>query len=413
MTKFKNIIICLMILLTVVFASGCTISAYDIAVKNGFNGTEQEWLDSLQGTDGTNVNIKDIYDEAYKNGYEGTYLEFIKEYLTFEEGQDNSAAISIAMKSAVIVYCEFNSSGYFGSQNKYAQAGSGIIYKIDKNSKIAYIITNYHVVYGSKNGEISNNIKLYPYGNYEISATYIGGTPQYDIAVLKAENDYFTNGFAQPAIVANVNDISIGQTAIAIGNPEGHGLSVTQGIISVESEYIKMSDIVNSFQEVEMRVIRVDAAVNSGNSGGGLFDAHGQLIGIVNAKSADSSNENLSYAIPVSIACGVADNIIKNGKFAKGTLGISLLGENVKAYLDENGLVKLSETVLVKSVDGASKGKLEIDDIIKSVTVNDKTVEVKRTYHVVDAVLSASPGETVTLVIIRNGTEKEVSITCA
>ena len=103
--------------------------------------------------------------------------------------------------------------------------------------------------------------------------------------------------------------INVGESAIAIGNPEGNGFSTSLGIVSVDSEYIEMTGA-DGVTNVEFRVMRIDTAVNGGNSGGGLFNSKGELIGIVNAKIQSTTVENIAYAIPSNLAAAVADNII-------------------------------------------------------------------------------------------------------
>ncbi len=420
MSKFKRIILPVIVAVCIIFAVGCspTMSAYDIAVKNGFEGTEEQWLLSLEGkdgADGSDLKIKDIYDEALENGFQGSYIDFLSEFLSYEEAPDNSAAITKGLRSAVLVYCRFtrNTTNLF-DKREYAQAGAGVIYQINKSASSAYIITNYHVVFSADSitqNKISSSITVTPYGGSEIPVTYVGGSATYDIAVLKAENSYFSSETPLAVTVADSSGITVGQTAIAIGNPAGNGISATQGIISVDSEYIVMNDIENASSYVQMRVIRIDAAVNSGNSGGGLFDAQGNLIGIVNAKSSDDTIENMSYAIPSSTATAVANNIIKNTVFKKGTVGVTVSIKDTRGYLDENGLMKIAETVVIGSAEGAARGKLFAGDIILSVTLT-KEIKVTRQFQVIDALLDSSPGDTVTFLVLRGGKEVEVKIVC-
>ena len=297
----------------------------------------------------------------------------------------------------------------------YAQAGAGVIYKINKTSGSAYIITNYHVVYSSESvtqSKISGLISIIPYDGNKLDATFVGGSAEYDIAVLEVENSYFSSDFPVAVTVADSNEVTVGQTAIAIGNPAGQGLSATEGIISVDSEYIAMSDIENPSASVTMRVMRIDAAVNSGNSGGGLFDSQGNLIGIVNAKSSDNTIENMAYAIPSAVATAVAENILKNIVFKKGIVGITLEIKSSTCYLDENGRARISETIAVRSVEGAASGILQTGDIITSVKL-DKEIRVTRQFHVIDALLSSSPGDAVVFKVLRNGKEVEATVICA
>lgn len=170
--------------------------------------------------------------------------------------------------------------------------GSGVIYQTNKNEGDAYIITNHHVAYDGYDG-IFENIYVYLYGleneNYEIKAEYIGGSMQYDLAVLKITNsDILRNSFAQEAEFANSDEVQILDPVVAVGNAQGEGISATAGTINVDSEYLTMITVDNSMR-VNYRVMRTDAAINPGNSGGGLFNSRGELVGIVNAKVQSSS----------------------------------------------------------------------------------------------------------------------------
>lgn len=420
MKKKKIILFGVILAISITFMVGCTTSAYDIAVKNGYEGTESEWLASLNGTDGSDgsdLTITQIYNEAVQNGYERNFFEFLDEYLSLEYSPDSSEAINRCMRSAMIVQCKFNKRSYGLTRGEeYGQQGSGVIYAINKEQGSAYIITNYHVVYSSDSDtqtRVSNEITISPYGGSAISVTYVGGSAQYDIAVLKATDDYFSSTF--PLAINLVNgDVTIGQSAIAIGNPAGEGLSATQGIISVESEEIIMEDIENSSSYVSTRVMRIDAAVNSGNSGGGLFNSAGELIGIVNAKSSDTSIENMAYAIPASIVSAVADNIIKNnGNFNKGTVGITITVTQTTGYLDENDCVRIAETVVISQVSGAASGLLQANDVVKAITIYGQTITVNRMFHLTDPILRTLPGDSVTITVERSGQTIDVTVVCS
>lgn len=426
MNRIKAIILCIVVALSL-FAVGCNgESAYDIAIRNGYKGTEQQWLLSLQGKDGADgkdISIDDIFALAKENGFEGTYFDFVREYMTFIEAPDDSAATTKGLQSALLVYCEFEkvSHSLFGSVSGIsAQAGAGVIYSINKEQESAYIVTNYHVIYNEDSGlksNISDKITLISYGGQEISATYLGGSAKYDIAVLQATNSYFASEIATQVTIADSNSVSVGQAVIAIGNPAGGGISATQGIISVDSEYITMSAIDDPSSSVTMRVMRMDAPVNEGNSGGGLFDSKGDLIGIVNAKSADTSIENIAYAIPSAIVSAVADNIIKNKAFKESTINVTFGIKDSKAYLDDNGLIKISETVTVSRTSGTAKGKLISGDTVLSITVDNKETLVSRHFHITDALLRAIPGDTITFKVLRKTlgieSEMEVNIVCS
>ena len=354
---------------------------------------------------------------------------------------DVSAAASAGLASAVSVTANFvrtynNSYGGFfpgfgmgggTTTQEYPSKGSGVIYKLDRQTGSAFIITNYHVVYDSacntKDG-ISDDIEVFLYGaegeEYAIPAKYVGGSLYYDIAVLYVEGaDALKNSVHNAPKVANSDDVSVGTTAIAIGNPEGNGISASLGIVSVNSEYITMTAADGS-SYVQFRVMRVDTAVNSGNSGGGLYNEKGELIGIVNAKIVDSTVENIGYAIPSNVAIAVADNIVDNC-FGKDTrtvkralLGITLGSSDSIAVMDtDSGTLKVKERVSVAEISEGSPayGKLKVGDVIKSATLGSETIEVTRKHHIIDLLLKARVGDSVSIKVDRNGTEIDVTVT--
>lgn len=420
--KLISAIAVLSLLLCAVTLSGCQTtsangkSAYEIAVDHGFIGTEEEWLESLKAGSSSSAEKEIIINTQTAGGAE--------------------YAANKGLRSAVSIYTHFQKTvsygGFFGrpgssSTYDYYSAGSGVIYKLDKSSGSAYIITNYHVVYdvnSNTSNKISNDINVYLYGmeenKYAISAEYIGGSMTYDIAVLKVTNsDILKKADIEEPKIVDSDDITVGQYAIAVGNPEALGLSATFGIVSVNSEYITMTAPDNA-TSVTLRVVRIDTAVNGGNSGGGLYNSNGQLIGIVNAKIVNEEVENISYAIPSNVAVSIADNIIyycdgnSNESVQRAIIGISVGTSYSQAVLDtETGLMRIVETVTVSGISDNSlaSGVFEQNDIIRSVTLNGTTKEVTRKHMVIDIMLEARVGDTVQFTVIRNGSEKNISIT--
>ena len=349
----------------------------------------------------------------------------------------NVIAASRALLSSVSVDCTFNvtkvvSGGFMGggtttkTTQKYA-SGSGVIYKLDKNTGSAYVITNYHVVHlaGSDTAnDISDQIKIYLYGqeykDYAINAKYIGGSMNYDIAVLRVEgSEVLRESNAAAATFADSNGVAVLDTAIAIGNPTSGGISATVGAVNIESEEITMSAL-DGNGSIELRVMRTDAAVNGGNSGGGLFNGKGELIGIVNAKMSSDGVENIGYAIPSNVARYVADNIIYydtldtiNDSVYRILVGISVsIGRAYTEYNTETGRVRRLEEVTISSVvsGGAAEGKLAEGDVINSVTIDGEKYDIVRTYNVVDVMLTARQGSTVVFNVTRNGQNIDVTV---
>ena len=365
-------------------------------------------------------------------------LNGVKENITVNAGDNNSiqintnanqnlVAASKGLLSAVSVHCEFKittvSNSIFGSTpstRSVSSAGSGVIYTLDKNTGSAYIITNYHVVYckgSDAANDISENITVHLYGleneKYAIDAEYVGGSMNYDIAVLEVKSsDILRESNAMAAEFADSNDVAILDTAIAIGNPADFGLSATVGAVNVESETIIMTSVDGS-SYISLRVIRTDAAVNGGNSGGGLFNDKGQIIGIVNAKMSDSSIDNIAYAIPSNVAKYVADNIIfydqqdkSNDSVYRAMIGITVGVESAGTVYDtETGKITRYESVKVETVTdgGLAEGKLNVGDIIKSISIDGVVYEVTRTYNVVDIMLTARKTSSVVISIERAG----------
>ena len=416
--------------LVLVYGDGTEQNLGVVVGKNGADGKDGvDGKDGANGKDGVNgkdgTNGKDGADgKDGKDGKDGT------------DGGDITAASAKGLRSAVSVVCYFEKTvqvggwpGSYGNTTiqEYFSAGSGVIYQMDGDEGDAFIITNYHVVYdvssNSVNG-ISEEISLYLYGaeyaEKAIPATYVGGSMYYDLAVLRVEDsDVLKEADVCAAEIADSDVVTVGSSAIAIGNPQGYGISASYGIVSVDSEYIGMlaSD---GKTEVVFRVMRVDTAVNSGNSGGGLYNDNGNLIGIVNAKIVDDAVENIGYAIPSNIAASIADNIIdycygtEITNVQRALLGITVGISDSKAVFDpESGAISIIETLLVQGVSEGSlaHGVLQEGDMLISATLNGKMTEITRQHHMIDMMLDVRVGDTVMIEILRNGEKMTVEIT--
>ena len=379
------------------------------------------------------LSASEFYEAAKQYGYTGTFMEFVAECLKLD-GETNDANLASALLSSVSVYCTFNRTAYkytiFGQKQaydeEYSSAGSGVIYRLSSDRRSAYILTNYLVVYDvdskTENG-ISDKIQLFLYGNElmsgSISATYVGGSMTYDIAVLKVEDsDILQNSDACAAVFADSNRISVGQTAIAVGNPEASGISATRGVVSVDSDRITMQTV-DEKDTVTMRVIRVDTAINSGNSGGGLFNDRGEVIGIVNAKVKASGTENIAYAIPSNIASYVADGILEGAQdgssgVSKCMLGVTVEVSSSSARLDkETGKTQIVEEIKVNKVEEGSLAAeyLQAGDILESVTIGGKEQALTRSFILVDLMLTCRVGTEMKLTVVRDGVRMTFSFT--
>ncbi len=414
-------------------------TAYDLAVKNGFTGTESEWLLSLHGKNGENgqdLDAEELYKKAVEEGYEGSFLDFCKTLDISLAQYNDTVQIAKNTLSVVSIYCGYSvttngNGGWFGqgvTTSYGSQAGSGVIVELNKESGSAYIITNYHVVYNLESDEkgILESIWVYPYGAYTggfsakdgdttgdgIKATYVGGAMDYDIAVLKVEgSEYIKNSEVTQAVWGDSEQVSMGEETYVVGNPGGMGIAVTNGVLSVPSEYITIAALDNrdlngdrQVDGVSYRVMRTSAAINSGNSGGGMFNSKGELIGIVNAKSALSSVDNMGYALPSTQVKAVYENILANGgKVQQATLGIIVALRTSKAVLDEDGNVSVQEEFCVqtKAKEGAAAYLLlnEGDVFISAQIGVGETVTFTRKHQLTELLLTVRKGETVTFTL--------------
>lgn len=455
MKKFVKKIVATLCCLTTLFSLGAcqnnVISAYDIAVQNGFVGTEEEWLLSLRGKngdDGQDLDAKALYETAKKEGFLGTFLDFCKELGIVATTENDTQAIAKNMMSVVSIYCGFTKTvkGWMGqtATKHYASAGSGVIIELNKSAGSALIVTNYHVVYdvaaSTPNG-ISNSVWVYPHGAYNgfsgsetkeygdsigdgIKATFVGGAIDYDVALLKIEgNELLQKSDVTVAEIATKDYVTVGEKVYAIGNPEGAGIAVTQGIISVDSEYIDMSALDDrdtnkdgKVDNVSFRVMRTDAAINGGNSGGGLFNGEGKLIGIVNAKQVATETDNMGYALPMYQVKRLCDNILAgNGTAKLARLGVTVSLTDSKALMDEHGQVRVKEEFAVASIVGESSsayGKLNVGDVFLTAKVNDGEEKTfTREYQLNEVLLSVRKGDKLSLKVKNsNGQERNVEI---
>ncbi len=433
----KSIITVGSVLLLAFGGAGCgetALTAYEIAVQNGFVGTEEEWLRSLRGADGKdgdNLTAQELYDTAKANGYKGTFMEFCA---TLNIQMPTSNATEIIAKNVTSVVSVY--SRYYSRQQGYAaSAGSGVIVELNEQAGNAYIITNYHVVYEASQG-ILEDIYIYPYGAMQtfvtqtgdekaIKATFVGGAMDYDIAVLKVEGSALLQHGVTAATWGDSEKVRLGEETFVIGNPAGEGISVTDGVLSVASEYIAIDALdgrdVNPrdgrVDSVSYRVMRTSAAINGGNSGGGMFNTAGELIGIVNAKNVQTTTDNVGYALPISQVKAVYDNIRDSGKcwVERATLGINTEVISSKAVLNEGGELSVVEEFWVtKVLDGnyPATGQFKVGDILKSGKIgNEPEVVFTRQYQLTEFLLTVRSGDSVTFQIIRDGSATPQAIT--
>ena len=288
--------------------------------------------------------------------------------------------------SVVEIVTELVVTGSYMQQYTTSGAGSGVIITED-----GYILTNNHVIEDA----ISITVTLHNGETYP--ATLLGLDEQLDIALLKIDATGLT-----PATIATSSDLLVGQTVVAIGNPLGQlGGTVTQGIISALDRSITIDG-------QTMTLLQIDAAINPGNSGGGLFNAQGNLIGIVNAKSTGSEIDGIGFAIPIDNVMNVIDDLKTHGYVTgRVAIGISMIDINSDQMAWMYRVNELGVYVYrVTANSPAAEGGLTSGDRIISIN----GTQVSDSSECKAEIQKASVGDTITIVVSRNGQEVTLSV---
>ena len=293
----------------------------------------------------------------------------------------------------VLVYANGTASG----------SGSGVVYRVD--GKTAYIITNAHVVSGATDVQVV-------FSNKEsVNATIVGSDTYSDIAVLKLTAD-----FDMTAIKCGDSSLlDQGETVLAIGSPLGieYAGTVTQGIVSGIDRTVSVDLNDDGKEDWDMNVIQTDAAINPGNSGGALVNMAGELVGITSMKLSNTSVEGMGFALPINDVITSVEQIIENGKVTRpqiGISGVSLSGYSsyqLRYYRINTDLTDGIYVSRVTSGGAASKAGIQEGDII--VKFDGKEVTTYKSF--LTELYSKEPGDKVSVVVNRNGTEKTIEVT--
>ena len=286
------------------------------------------------------------------------------------------------INSVVVVNCKTKMSSTFYGTLEGESQGSGVIISDD-----GYIITNNHVIENSSSVEVTLST------NETISAKVIGADAKTDLAILKIEKTDLPY-----ATLADSSQLVLGQEVIAIGNPLGLGISVSNGIISALQKEVYINN-------VYMDLIQTNAAVNEGNSGGGLFDLQGNLVGIVNAKTSSSLSSNvegMGYAIPSNTIIKVMEDLMNYGYVKnRPTLGVRVYSDS--SYYTSNGLL-ISDVI---KDGGADQAGIMAGDVI--VGIDD--ISVNSYADLSKALEDYVIGDQVILHILRNNNKMDFNVT--
>ena len=311
---------------------------------------------------------------------------------------------------SVITYSANSQNSLFGSAetdtdtntDQVSSEGSGVIYK--KEGNFAYLVTNTHVINGAKKVDIRLA------DGTKVPGEIVGSDTYSDIAVVKIAADKVTT----VAEFGDSDQLTVGETAIAIGSPLGseYANTVTQGIVSSLNRNVSLKS--EDGQAISTKAIQTDTAINPGNSGGPLINIQGQVIGITSSKIATNggtSVEGLGFAIPSNDAINIIKQLEKNGKVTRPALGIQMVNLSNLSSTDLQRLnVPSSVTagVVVRSVQTSmpANGHLQKYDVITK--VDDKTIS--STTELQSALYSHSIGDSMTITYYRNGKEETTTI---
>lgn len=279
-------------------------------------------------------------------------------------------------------------TNFWGYQTTSAASGSGFIISSD-----GYILTNYHVI------EDSSSISVSLYDGTVYDAVLIGYDESNDIAVLKVDTETLT-----PVILGSSENLNVGDSVVAIGNPLGElTFSLTAGTVSAKDRKVTLSSTIT------MDLIQTDCAINSGNSGGALFNLYGEVIGITNAKyssssASEASIDNIGFAIPIDNVMYIVESIIEKGYVSKPYMGVMV--SDVSAETQLYGIPKGAAVQSVTENAPASKAGLQTCDIITHIN----GVSVNGSSDLVDIVEKSVPGDTLVLTVYRQGQTIELTI---
>ena len=342
------------------------------------------WYESSRGQTGTTSKNETAMLQGIR---ESSVLNTV----TVDTGKEMTAAeVYAANVNSTVGITTSITTNYWGFQTTSAAAGSGFILTED-----GYILTNYHVV------ENSNSITVAMYNGDTYDATLIGYDESNDVAVLKVDAEGLS-----PVVLGDSDNLNVGDSVVAIGNPLGElTFSLTAGLVSAKDREVTLSN------SLTMDLIQTDCAINSGNSGGALFNLYGEVIGITNAKyssssaSSEASIDNIGFAIPIDQVRSIFESIITNGYIVKPYIGVTV--SDVSTESQSYGLPQGAAVRSVTENGPAAEAGLQESDIIT--TVNGEAITGSN--DLVKLVKAASAGDTLELTVYRQGQTVTLTLT--
>ena len=338
-------------------------------------------------------NNKVIIQQVERSSSSSADSESAAEGTAVSSGMTTAQVAKTVSPSVVVITTEqvvYSQWSWYGQSQVESGAGSGVIISSD-----GYILTCAHVVDGASNITVTINDKDY-------TATLVGEDTTSDIAVIKIDADGLT-----PATVGDSDSLKVGQNVMAVGNPLGElGGTVTGGMISALNRSVTIQGT-NSTNT--MSLIQMDASVSPGNSGGGLFNMNGELVGIVNAKSSSSDAEGLGFAIPINDAIKVAQELLENGYVTgRPYLGITYLAVTDAQTAQQLGVNAYGVYIVDVTKGGpADQAGLKAGDRIVSVDGS----EIAAKDDLGTLMQKHAAGDTLAITVARDGQMQTVNVT--
>ncbi|MGD9215727.1 MAG: trypsin-like peptidase domain-containing protein [Desulfobacteraceae bacterium] len=299
---------------------------------------------------------------------------------------------NIAAPSVAYIFTENAVRGFFGTREVRQGAGSGFLW-----DRHGHVVTNYHVIQGAERIQVRMN------DGEAIDATYVGGTRDYDLAVVRLRN---VPSEIHPIPVGRSDNLQVGQAVFAIGNPFGLSRTLTTGVISALDRRLPTS----AGREV-VGVIQTDAAINPGNSGGPLIDSAGRLIGVNTAIISGSGNSaGIGFAVPADVVNQVIPLLISKGKVPRPGIGIVALSEEGGASLGIVGVV-IDRIMENGSADQAGLRGIDYNRrVLGDVILAIDGQQVANIVELVRLMQNYEIGQTVILKVRRNDEERDVEV---
>ena len=303
-----------------------------------------------------------------------------------------SSIYDLACQQVVGISSEITYSNFFGMTSSAAVSGSGFIVSSD-----GYIITNYHVIQNAYEGNFDINVMTHD-GTKHI-ATVVGTEQDNDIAVLKIDAEGLN-----PVTFGDSDELAVGDTVYAVGNPLGElEFSMSTGHVSAKDRAITTEE-----STTPINVFQIDAAVNSGNSGGPVYNDQGQVVGVVNAKYSATGVEGIGFAIPANDAVSIANDLITKGYVTgKAYMGVEIDTRYSSMYSQYYDMPVGAYVGGVTSGSCADKAGIEKGDIITKIDGE----EITSYADLKNAVSNHSAGDTVEVELYRAGESRTVSLT--